>query len=267
MDPQAFAARLAADLGTILNGLLVGVYLHGSLVLGCFNPARSDVDVLVVTRHPMGPEMRSRLVELLLDCSGEPYPIELTVLTQSDLTPWRYPTSYDFHFGESLRAKLVAELASGELTVPDGGDTDLAGHVGLLRDRGQVLLGLPVADVFPTIPETDFRDSILRDLEWIQRSETRMGGSIYGALNACRVLAYLRTREILSKAEAGEWALRNLPPELLPTAACALAAYRFGAREPCPPEEVRSFVAAVVALVEEELSASAGAGIPSGAGA
>ncbi|HJW82735.1 MAG TPA: hypothetical protein VJ754_00380, partial [Anaerolineae bacterium] len=47
---------LLAGLHTILGENLVGVYLHGSLALGCFNPAQSGVDLLVVRRQtrPVG---------------------------------------------------------------------------------------------------------------------------------------------------------------------------------------------------------------------
>ena len=32
----------------ILQTNLVGVYLHGSAVMGCFNPLKSDLDLIVV---------------------------------------------------------------------------------------------------------------------------------------------------------------------------------------------------------------------------
>jgi Domain of unknown function (DUF4111) len=69
-----------------------------------------------------------------------------------------------------------------------------------------------------------------------------MGGRIYGVLNACRVLAYVRGAGILSKAEAAEWALAEVPSELRPTLRRAAAAYAAGGDEPCADEEVRRFV-------------------------
>lgn len=33
----------------ILGENLVGVYLHGSLAMGCFNPQRSDIDLIIDT--------------------------------------------------------------------------------------------------------------------------------------------------------------------------------------------------------------------------
>ena len=32
----------------ILQDNLTGIYLHGSAVMGCFNPAKSDLDLIVV---------------------------------------------------------------------------------------------------------------------------------------------------------------------------------------------------------------------------
>ena len=47
----------------ILGGNLVGLYLHGSLALGGFNPRRSDVDYIAVVQAPPARETRLRLLE------------------------------------------------------------------------------------------------------------------------------------------------------------------------------------------------------------
>ncbi len=243
-DGRAFVARVADELGDVLRPALVGVYLHGSLALGCFNPARSDIDLLVVTRAPLDAEARRNVASLVLRMSTKPFPLELSVLTLDDLHPWRYPTPFDFHFGESHRTELERGVSRRGL------DHDLAGHIGLLRERGEVVRGAPIDHVFPAVPPSHFADSILRDLAWIQRADTRAGGRIYGALNACRVLAYASGRGILSKAEAAAWALDELPPHLRPILKQAAAAYRETGDEPCDPEAIRAFVAEVVELVE-----------------
>jgi hypothetical protein len=61
-------------LGRILGGNLRGVYLHGSLALGCFNAAGSDVDLLVVTQQPMPVVTKRRLAEAILRTSNAPRP-------------------------------------------------------------------------------------------------------------------------------------------------------------------------------------------------
>ena len=38
---------------SILRDNLVGVYLHGSAVMGCFNPLKSDIDLIVVADRPL----------------------------------------------------------------------------------------------------------------------------------------------------------------------------------------------------------------------
>src|ERR671936_496362 len=53
-SPVAGTLRaLTAALVGILGANLVGVYLYGSLTQGAFDPARSDVDCLVVVRRDL----------------------------------------------------------------------------------------------------------------------------------------------------------------------------------------------------------------------
>ena len=47
-------------------------------------------------------------------------------------------------------------------------------------------------------------------------------------LNLCRVLAYRREKQVLSKEQGGRWGLRNLPAAYSPVIAAALEQYRTG---------------------------------------
>jgi streptomycin 3"-adenylyltransferase len=96
-----------------------------------------------------------------------------------------------------------------------------------LRARGKVLYGPPIEKVFPEIPRADFLDSILEDVlssKFGIASETI--SPVYMVLNVCRTLAYLRTGQILSKAEGGAWALENIPLQQRAVVEAALAAYQ-----------------------------------------
>jgi predicted nucleotidyltransferase len=161
--------KLTRDLREALADELVGVYLHGSLVLGCFNPQRSDIDVIGVTRRAITSEERNALGVLMLRSSGQkerprqaPYPLEMTLLTEEQLRPWRYPTPFDFHYGESQRRRFTA----GEFNPLWAEDYDLAAHVTVLREAGVTLLGPPVREAFPLVPEHQYVDSLLRDFGW-----------------------------------------------------------------------------------------------------
>jgi len=45
---------------------LVGIYLHGSLAMGCFNPGKSDVDLLVVVKEKMEVSSLKRIASKIL---------------------------------------------------------------------------------------------------------------------------------------------------------------------------------------------------------
>ena len=233
----SFAQHLAKELGVILGDDLVGVYLHGSGATGCFNPDRSDIDLLVVSRQTLAPDQWRAVATLLLASSGAPYPVELTLLTTEQLQPWRHPTPIEFHYSESWRTSLTQQLAAGDAPSRALTDPDLAAHITVLRTRGRVIVGAPIHQVFPEVPEADFRQVILADLDWIRAHSTQ----IYGVLNACRILAYLDGQGLLSKAEGADWALENVPVTYRATIAQARSAYRSGSDEPCSPQEVQAF--------------------------
>ena len=105
-----------------------------------------------------------------------------------------------------------------------------------LRARGRVVVGASIHEVVPEVPEADFRQVILADLDWIRAHSTR----IDGVLNTCRILAYLDGQGLLSKAEGADWALENLPAAYRATITKARSAYRNGSDEPCSPHEVQA---------------------------
>jgi len=211
----------------ILADDLVGVYLHGSLAMGCFNPQRSDIDLLVVTRQGMTVKTKWRVAGSLLHCSNDPRPIEISFLSESNLQPWRHPTPFDFHFGEDWRMGLEEQMADGRWRTWNDEprtDADLAAHATITLNRGICLYGRPTEQTFPAVPHQHYRDSIVRDFEWA--SERLAVYPVYFVLNACRVLAYLREGRICSKDEGGEWALGALPQAFHQMIKRALNVYR-----------------------------------------
>ena len=49
----------------ILKDNLTGIYLHGSAVMGCFNPEKSDLDLIVVVNEPLQDDVK-RILQLLV---------------------------------------------------------------------------------------------------------------------------------------------------------------------------------------------------------
>jgi hypothetical protein len=227
--PQAVRRQVQGTLTGLqaaLGDALVGVYLHGSLAMGCFNPQRSDLDVLALTRGRLRPEARPRLARLLLRVSGVPTGIEISVLSQPDLHPWRHPAPYEFHYSEDWRDRTQAHLDHGtwpEAETPPT-DPDLAAHITLARARGVTLWGLPGLEALPDVPAAHYADAILGDFHW---GRNLLGiNPVYFVLNTCRVRAFLDEGLLLSKDEGGEWGLRRLPERHHPVIRQALRLYR-----------------------------------------
>jgi len=238
---RAQVEELQHQLLKLLDKNLVGLYLHGSLAMGGFNPARSDLDLLVVIERPLAPEIKRDLLRLLLQLSKKPYPIEISFLSLQDLHPWRYPTPYQLHFSEDWRSRCEEQLAleagqREDTSREQPTDPDLAAHITVLRARGIRLYGNPITEVFPPVPREDYVDSIVQDFHWAKEHLER--DPVYFVLNACRVWAFLRDGQILSKAEAGEWAMRTLPERFLPLVGAAWELYsgRDPSRKPDLPD-------------------------------
>ena len=246
--PQVDA--VVAALAQILGADLVGLYLHGSAVLGCFGP-HSDVDLVAVSRRGLVEDERRRLVARLLDVSapyepqGAPRPIELDLVTDDGLRPWRYPTPFDFHYGESHRARFEA----GEVELWEEKESrDLAAHITILRRAGSVITGPPVADVFPEVPWEDYADALTHDLDWCRTRFAELPR--YGVLSIARIWATLSTRQPHSKAGSAEWALPRLPAALQPVLEHGLAVYRGEADETWDGLPLVDYIAAVADEIE-----------------
>jgi streptomycin 3"-adenylyltransferase len=220
-------AELEPRLRDLLGSNLRGIYVYGSLAFGCYNPARSDVDVLVVTQRRLSVETRAP-VALLLRELARTTELEISFLSRADLEPWRYPTPFDYHFSSTTEKH-------------DGEGVYFAAEIAMARERSVVLAGPPAHDALPEVPPDHFRDCVVRDVAWARdHLEERPG---YAVLNGCRVLAYTREARILSKAEGGEWGARELPDRFRPLAERALTAYRSTSDlEPLDAAEVRRFL-------------------------
>lgn len=240
----------------ILGDNLAGIYLQGSLAMGCFNPARSDIDLLVITQQGMTPETLREAARIVLQYSGNPSPFELSFLPQSYLHPWHYPTPFDFHFSEEWREKTSQQLSSGgwhswnSAALPT--DPDLAAHITITRARGICLAGQPILDVFPPVPRADYIDSIMADFDFARKGMA--DNPVYAVLNFCRIYGYLREDRIDSKDEAGIWALDHLPPDYHALISAALDTYRHDTPHIFDPTTLNTFADDIFAASQPYVS-------------
>ncbi|WP_338249182.1 aminoglycoside adenylyltransferase domain-containing protein [Dictyobacter halimunensis] len=218
---------LCENLRTILDTQLLGIYLHGSLAMGCFNPTISDVDILVVTHQPLSVFVKRQLMLQLLQSSGQPHPIEISFLVADQINPYQHPLPFDLHYSEDWRQKMQDELENGtwqRWNDRQVHDIDLDAHITILRKRGVTLYGEEIPPTFPEIPVRYYIDSIIEDYQGANKAKN--SHSVYFILNACRVYAYLQGSHIYSKDEGGVYGLTTLPAEFIGLITHALDIYR-----------------------------------------
>ncbi|MEU3852755.1 aminoglycoside adenylyltransferase family protein [Streptomyces sp. NPDC029554] len=220
MPRRPGTGHLVRLLRSTLGDSLLGVCLHGSATLGGLRP-HSDVDVLAVLREPATHDRRRVLVEELLKVSGVGdglRPVELTLVVQGDVRPWRYPPVCDFLYGEWLREDFERGVTPGR-----GPSPDLATVLTMVLLADAPLYGPRPAELLDPVPEADLRRAIVAGVPEL------MGELATDTRNVLLTLARgwhtLATGGVRSKDAAAEWAVGRLPRAHRPALARARAVY------------------------------------------
>ena len=231
----------------ILKDKLAGIYLHGSAVMGCYQPKKSDLDFMVVVREALTDAEKRAYVDMVLelDAEGPAKGIEMSIVTKDACNPFVYPTPFILHYSR-MHTEWYRRDPEDYIRKMNGTDRDLAAHFTVIRSRGRCLCGLPVWEVFGEVPEADYLDSIWDDVAGAEEEIT--DNPMYLILNLARVLAYLKEKKVLSKLEGGEWALGSLPEEYHPLIRSALREYREGTDGQYDPETAKRYA---VFMLEE----------------
>jgi len=208
----------------VLGDNLVGIYLHGSAAMGCFNPAKSDLDLLLVVKEEIPDPVKMKFMDqvVIFHEKGPAKGMELSIVRREVCKPFVYPTPFELHFSQ-MHLPWFRKDPKDYIEKMKGTDPDLAAHVMILNHWGKVLFGEEIRDVFGPVSRQDYVDSIWQDVR-NARGEIEKD-PMYLSLNLCRVLAYLQEDLVLSKQAGGEWALHTLPQRFHPLIQSALQSY------------------------------------------
>ena len=222
---QHLIDRALALVRSVLESDLVAAYLFGSAVLGGLQP-ESDLDVLVVSKRRTTRSEKERLVRALLAASGQVTPegmarrIELTIVVERDVKPWRYPASFDFQYGDWLRSEFErGNVEPWQTTV----NPDLATLITMVMLANSPLVGPPPAEIFDPVPNDDLLRAMVSDIDRLRgdiESDTRNV-----ILTLARIWSTVATGVIRSKGAAADWALDRLPETHRPVLARARGIY------------------------------------------
>jgi|SRR5690554_145134 Predicted nucleotidyltransferases len=205
------AKRAQSVVEGVLGDSIIGIYLFGSAVVGGLK-RDSDVDILVAVSDPPTFEQRKALVSQLMSVSGaigNPQairPLELTVMTVSDVVPWQFPPRAEFVYGEWLRE----EFEAGNVPEPIR-DPDLAVVLKKVIDNSLPLYGSSAEKVFEPVPMTDIRRAIRDSLPGLLAEAA--GDERNVVLTLSRMWLTAATGNIAPKDAAAEWAEKQVPPQ------------------------------------------------------
>lgn len=194
---------------------LLGVYLYGSAVVGGLQKY-SDIDLLVVTNRPTTRDEKSKIAGRLLTISGiyqksSKKPIEMTIIVRSEVTPWRYPPTFDFQYGDWLREKFE----SGILEPWDSKEMpDLALLLTQVCLASKTLYGPEPDRLLDPVP---YRDFITASTTEVHSLLANLEGDTRNVLlTLARIWSTLETDAIRSKPSAAAWAVERLSKEYQP---------------------------------------------------
>jgi hypothetical protein len=206
-DVNLLLADLLARLQSTLGEQLVGLYLHGSLVGGDFDPRVSDIDLLAVLASDLDDATGARLASMH------------DALAQ-DYADWRGRIEVAYLSRGALAAFRTNEACGARISPGEPFNLRLLGHYYLVewyvvRQRGLALWGPAPEEVIPSISRAEFTACVAEHLagwaEWSREMDLRRAAQAYVVLTMCRGLYALSHGEQASKLRAAAWAAETYP--------------------------------------------------------
>ena len=233
---SALLRELTERLPLILGRNLVGVYLYGSLTQRAFDPERSDVDCIVVTRRDLSDAQFRRLKAWLAEAAGS--------------NPWASRLQMQFLIrDEVLKMNSRACLYQFGVLARGGSDGNPIIWMNVL-ESGVVLHGPRPETFVPEITREILFQALVREVGYLREEIIEKPESAwrdvtsyraYAVLTLCRILYSHSHYRVVSKKRAALWALKRLPEEWHELIVKALEGD--GRRSKIPLRRIRKFIA------------------------
>jgi Domain of unknown function (DUF4111) len=211
LDVTALLEALLSGIRATLGPNLVGVYLRGSLALGDFIPATSDVDVLAVPRWPVSVAEFTALVALHTDLAALPH---------------RYANRLEIAYIDRAALKHFAPgqqhptLGQGDVLAWSEHRDNWMFERWTVREAGVTLLGPEPHTLIDPIAGAELgtaAGSRLRDwAAWADQPDDPefllpRSHQAYVVETICRALYTVARSQLVSKSRAVAWAIAALP--------------------------------------------------------
>ncbi len=205
---QAVLHQLLENVQSILGEDFIGLYLYGSLASGDFNPRRSDIDFVVITRDQLPEETIRALAGLhaRMLASGSKWAAKLEgCYLPRQFLPRHNPDD-----------PPLPTINEGKFYLDRlGSDWIIQRHT--LREHETIIAGPSLRDLIDPVAPDELRQAIRENLEqwWLPllSDPTRLqsaGYQAYAILTMCRALDTLEHGAIQSKLQSARWAQQTL---------------------------------------------------------
>jgi hypothetical protein len=173
---ESYVAEVVEGVGSVAP--VVGTYVLGSALLGGFDPASSDLDVVLVVERPLDDGERAAIVEALDALPPPARKLELVVYAAG-----AKPPAYELNYPD------------GDSEAPHWFVLDAA----IAQERSQPFAGLPWRELLEPVSEAETRRAAQESLEWSARQPA---DDEFAQVNAVRARHYLEHGEWITKEEA-----------------------------------------------------------------
>ena len=203
---------------TNLGNQLVGVYLHGSIVLNAFHHKTGDIDILVVVEAAMDVCTKLSIAKDIIAIDGKPRPLEISAITLNEARHWKTPGQCVFHYSdywtEQYKARLEDDSVALYVVDYEFPDADVTSYIKLLKQSGITLYGKEIAETFADVSDEDFWDAISAEIDDYDFHDYQPRYFASNILILGRILSFKIEKKILSKFDGGLWMIEHVPKEL-----------------------------------------------------
>ena len=209
-DVNAVVAELLARVRTVLGPRFIGLYLDGSLAIGAFDPAKSDLDFLVVTDDHL-PEA---VVQALHDMHAQ---LATASAWGPEIEGSYIPRDALRRFDAANAQHPYIDRGSASLAV-ERHDVDWIVHRHVLREHGVAVVGPELKTLIDPVTPADLRGAVREMLDGWWRPDPACRAKLdhpfyraYAVLTMCRMRYTLVHGTVVSKPVAAEWAQTTCP--------------------------------------------------------
>ena len=195
-----FGRLVVGRLRDVLGDGLRGAYYVGSIALGGYVPAESDIDIVAVSEHAIADQQKPSLAESVFDTTRSCPARGLEFTLYRGAVAQASPVAADFEVNVNGGPRMARDIHLESRTEPGFWyviDRAVAHRCGV------TIYGPPPAEVFADVSRPALLDAMIESMRWHREHEK---ATLYSVLNASRAWRFAVEDVLGSKLDGAAWA-------------------------------------------------------------